>query len=87
MSNESCDYTESVIVDNREGKIIAELERTTPFEYTKANLDIGDFKFELGKKKILIERKTVDDLISSIKDGRYKEQKYRLMNLTPLKVC
>lgn len=80
MSDESCDYTQSVIVDNREGKIITELERTTPFEYTKANLDIGDFKFELGKKKILIERKTVDDLISSIKDGRYKEQKYRLMN-------
>ena len=80
MDNSVIDYPLTIIVDNREGKIITELENTKPFTYTKENLDIGDFKFELGNKKIIIERKTVDDLISSIKDGRYKEQKCRLLN-------
>lgn len=28
----------------------------------------------------IVERKKADDLISSIHDGRYKEQKYRLKN-------
>jgi crossover junction endonuclease MUS81 len=28
----------------------------------------------------VVERKKADDLISSIHDGRYKEQKYRLKN-------
>ena len=29
---------------------------------------------------VLIERKTYDDLSTSIKDGRYKEQKNRILN-------
>ena len=32
--------------------------------------------------KIIIERKSVNDLLSSIKDGRYEEQSYRLNGLT-----
>jgi len=69
-----------ITIDNREGKIITELETNPVFSYNKANLDIGDFRIILDKTQILIERKTVDDLISSIKDGRYKEQKCRLIN-------
>lgn len=47
------------------------------------NLPLGDII--LGEKKndvfvpyLLIERKSISDLVSSIKDGRYEEQSYRL---------
>ena len=33
----------------------------------------------MGKLELIIERKTIYDLFSSIQDGRYKEQKYRLL--------
>ena len=33
---------------------------------------------------LLIERKTINDLLSSIKDGRYKEQSYRLIHANPV---
>ena len=35
---------------------------------------------DTGEDKIIIERKTLDDLSASIKDGRYQEQSYRLNN-------
>ena len=42
-------------------------------------LNISDFCYLLdGKVRILIERKRIDDLASSIKDKRYAEQKSRL---------
>ena len=45
------------------------------------NLTIGDYIFydEINAKELLIiERKSLADLESSIKDGRYKEQSFRL---------
>jgi ERCC4-type nuclease len=45
------------------------------------NLDIGDYVFydEINEQPLLIiERKSLSDLESSIKDGRYKEQSFRL---------
>ncbi len=46
----------------------------------KKNLEIGDIQFIENDKLIyIIERKTVNDLGASIKDGRYKEQKVRLL--------
>ena len=43
------------------------------------NLDLGDIIIKKDEKVILIiERKTLQDLYSSINDGRYKEQKVRL---------
>jgi len=45
------------------------------------NLTIGDYIFydEINTKELLIiERKSLADLESSIKDGRYKEQSFRL---------
>ena len=43
-------------------------------------LPIGDiiFKTDEGKDVLLVERKTLQDLISSVKDGRYEEQSHRL---------
>jgi ERCC4-type nuclease len=47
-------------------------------QMTKKNLEIGDIEFpDYG---IIIERKTLNDLASSIKDGRYSEQSHRLVN-------
>jgi len=47
-------------------------------QITIKNLDIGDIEFpDYG---VIIERKTIPDLISSIKDGRYAEQGHRLSN-------
>ena len=44
------------------------------------NLDIGDIilQDDTGKERIIFERKTLYDLASSIKDGRYNEQSMRL---------
>ena len=45
------------------------------------SLDIGDYIFcdDTGEKtQLIIERKSLSDLESSIKDGRYSEQSYRL---------
>ena len=43
------------------------------------NLPVGDIIIaDLLEEKIIIERKTLADLASSIKDGRYNEQSYRL---------
>ena len=45
-------------------------------EVERCQLDIGDFVFEHeGNTCLIIERKTVADLLSSIKDGRFATQK------------
>ena len=70
-----------IIIDNRELSLIQLFEYNNDIIYYKENLDIGDIVFTYNDKiLIIIERKTLPDLSSSIKDGRYKEQKIRLMN-------
>jgi crossover junction endonuclease MUS81 len=72
-----------LIIDNREGKLI-ELIKSTPsftIPYELKSLQIGDIIISNDKypdKSIIIERKCVPDMLASIKDGRYKEQKVRL---------
>jgi len=46
----------------------------------KENLLLGDIQIqkEHGEQMVIFERKTVKDLLASIKDGRYVEQSYRL---------
>ena len=47
--------------------------------YDIVNLDVGDINIKINDKLIyIIERKAVNDLISSIKTGRYQEQKIRI---------
>lgn len=68
--------------DNREKELIKILE-SNGYNMILENLDIGDIQFlDLTSKEIIIiiERKTFADLASSIKDGRYKEQKERLIH-------
>ena len=46
------------------------------------NLHLGDIIISNNNQdKLIIERKSVNDLLSSIKDGRYEEQSYRLNGL------
>lgn len=53
---------------------------------SKEVLPIGDIIFETIENKPIacIERKSLSDLLSSIKDGRYEEQSYRLLNSSGL---
>ena len=68
-----------VIIDSRENKLKEILSDEPDFEFQ--NLDIGDIVFKKDNNVILVlERKTQSDLYSSIRDGRYKEQKLRLMS-------
>lgn len=69
-------------VDYREKKFIELTKKYKQLDniiYVK-NLNIGDIIIYNENNRIIIERKTETDLISSIKDGRYKEQKIRLLN-------
>ncbi len=44
------------------------------------NLDLGDIHIKYKEQTfLLIERKTMKDLIASVNDGRYREQKKRLL--------
>ena len=70
----------NLIIDNRENSLIKILE-TNNDTFEKKNLEIGDIQYVENDKLIyIIERKTINDLGASIKDGRYKEQKMRLLS-------
>lgn len=67
----------TLIVDNREKAIIPLL--TVPF--STANLEIGDFQLLVDDQLVvLVERKSYSDLSASIIDGRYREQKKRILS-------
>jgi len=75
-----------IILDERETYLynaICEKQTTIekPFELEKKPICLGDIHFVHDDKEILIiERKSLQDLVSSIKDGRYEEQSYRLIH-------
>ena len=78
-------------IDNREKDLIKLIEskndkedkQNKPYKICYENLDIGDIQImdiETNEILIMIERKTLADLSASIKDGRYKEQKERMIH-------
>jgi ERCC4-type nuclease len=77
---------QQLIIDNREhaliescNKYVATTKNTTVIEIKP--LDLGDIIIKRKDRDILvIERKTISDLLASIKDGRYEEQSHRLAN-------
>jgi len=78
-----------VIIDEREHSLYEKCEalisaqRVTSYVIlSKEVLPLGDilFKTDDGLDVLMIERKTFPDLLSSIKDGRYEEQSYRILN-------
>jgi len=76
-----------IIVDNREHtliKLLPALSKDYGFDIDIEiqKLDLGDIiiKNDEGCELLIIERKNLADLASSIKDGRYNEQSFRLTN-------
>jgi ERCC4-type nuclease len=77
----------NIIIDNREKRLI-KLVNALRDEYGLKNLsikveklDLGDVIIKKDKEELLVlERKSLNDLASSIKDGRYDEQSFRLAN-------
>ena len=74
-----------LIIDVRENKLIDLIKTKSQFPiYQTASLPVGDIiiRHSAGDitYEIILERKCVTDMIASIKDGRYKEQKIRLLS-------
>ena len=59
---------------------ITSINKKENITITSESLPLGDIIIcdEQGNEKVIIERKTLSDLAASIRDGRYKEQSFRL---------
>ncbi len=74
-----------IIIDNRERnlwKIISDRDLDCykdKIDIKIAQLEIGDIHILINNNLYIYERKTTADLIASINDGRYREQKIRMM--------
>ena len=72
------DVRENDLISNIKG-IIENTMAYRDIEVKIESLPIGDIILsDKEKDLVIIERKTVSDLLASIKDGRYEEQSYRL---------
>lgn len=71
-----------VICDIRERELIPLLkekcDKDTSFVFETAQLPLGDIMISCDNHNIMLERKTKSDMISSVKDGRYKSQGARM---------
>jgi len=82
-----------IIIDKRErdlfqkcSEYLENYENKTKITLIEENLDIGDILIQTDNEKtvLIIERKSFQDLLASIKDGRYEEQSHRLINTSQL---
>ena len=76
-----------LVYDSRELKLkpLLEAQKKDTIILVEKYLDLGDIIFKKdGEEILVVERKTLGDLYSSIQDGRYKEQKIRMMNNYPI---
>lgn len=78
----------TIKVDAREKELVELLtvllkeDKYKGIELVVGSLPLGDVILSLNQSdKLIIERKTINDLASSIKDGRYAEQSFRLNGL------
>lgn len=78
-----------IILDEREHALYDKIDsiihfegNSTTIQLSRKVLPLGDILIQTDEEKdvALIERKTLGDLLSSIKDGRYEEQSYRLIH-------
>jgi len=81
------DYRETDLLKNIH-HLMETVEQFKNLVVETKNLSLGDVSFiekrendEESVTHLLIERKTLSDLVSSIKDGRYNEQSFRLNEL------
>jgi len=79
----------TLYIDNRETKLFNSInERDLDIYKDRINievkqLELGDAHIIFNDRCLIFERKTVSDLLASVKDGRYKEQKCRLLANSP----
>jgi crossover junction endonuclease MUS81 len=86
--NNNKDRNINLIIDNRESKLITYLDTKKAIPFQKKQLLLGDIQIYVNKNEnnitpfidYVIERKTIKDLLASVKDGRYKEQKGRILS-------
>lgn len=81
-----------IIIDTRESKLQSLLSSRadlSQLELCVEPLDIGDVQIQNADSnlRIVIERKTERDLGASIRDGRYHEQKARILASVPAQHC
>jgi len=78
-----------IIIDKRErdlyqkcNEYLESYENKQNITLIEENLDIGDILIQTDDEKtlLIIERKSFQDLLASIKDGRYEEQSHRLIH-------
>jgi ERCC4-type nuclease len=75
-----------IVLDSRETSLISCMKERDLDKYDHCIsievqvLNIGDIHVCFNDSVWVMERKTVADLVASIKDGRYKEQKSRLLS-------
>jgi ERCC4-type nuclease len=81
--------TVTIHVDSREGPLLESLQAKlspspdTGIHVVSAQLEVGDIHITTENGlRLIFERKTGADLASSIKDGRYREQKRRMAVVT-----
>jgi ERCC4-type nuclease len=80
------DFREKELIDLLQLKMMSETTTINNIKLKIDNLKLGDIAFfnvdkddnEIGDELMLFERKSLTDLASSIKDGRYAEQSFRL---------
>jgi ERCC4-type nuclease len=71
-----------IIIDVREHSLIEKL-RAIPIEIRAEQLLLGDALIRTAEPRqdiLLFERKSLTDLLASIKDGRYEEQSHRIIH-------
>lgn len=83
-----------IVIDSRESNIVSFVDEyyrneerddiRNGIRLVREQLDVGDVQIRFGSGMlILIERKTCADMAASLKDGRYKEQKARILSCVP----
>lgn len=74
--------TVEIRVDYRESALINHLKSDSNADVFEDNLELGDIQIIDNDNGInlVFERKTISDLAASLKDGRYKEQKCRILS-------
>tara|TARA_B100000795_G_scaffold229772_1_gene186963 strand:- start:880 stop:1629 length:750 start_codon:yes stop_codon:yes gene_type:complete len=84
-------YKYKLIIDSREVSLYNNIIERDLDKYKNdilieyLNLELGDihiiiYEDDVIKRTLIFERKTLKDLLSSINDGRYREQKMRLLS-------
>jgi len=74
-----------IVVDCREDALLNRMNAIDGLHIESKSLPIADIAFvdpASGQDLLLFERKTLQDLLASIKDGRYEEQSHRLLHST-----